>query len=77
MPNTIPCPDTTCGASAVVVDRWTLESTDGPIAHVKTECARGHVYTPMAESLSLPAIAEEAAVDAARQGALVSVRGGA
>jgi hypothetical protein len=69
MPNTIPCPDSTCGASAVVVDRWTLESTDGPVAHVRTECARGHVYTPMVESLRLPAVADEPAFARSHAGA--------
>jgi hypothetical protein len=38
------CPD--CGAPAEVVDRYTLESTSGPVVHVATACAadRSHHY---------------------------------
>jgi hypothetical protein len=53
MPDVIACPDPTCWASARVVDRWTWESSDGPVEHVKTGCERGHWFTPTVESLDL------------------------
>jgi hypothetical protein len=34
------CPG--CGLPAEVVSRATLQSTDGPIEHVKTRCITGH-----------------------------------
>jgi hypothetical protein len=46
----IPCPDPVCPAPARVVDRFVLESTDGPIEHVKTYCHNGHGFTPRAAS---------------------------
>jgi hypothetical protein len=53
MPDVIACPDPTCRAPARIVDRWTFESTSGPVEHVKTGCERGHWFTPMVESLNL------------------------
>jgi hypothetical protein len=59
MPDVIACPDPTCRAPARIVDRWTWESTDGPVEHVKTGCERGHWFTPLVESLDFrPAITE-------------------
>jgi hypothetical protein len=49
----IACPDPACRAPARIVDRWTVESTSGPVEHVKTGCERGHWFTPLAESLEL------------------------
>jgi hypothetical protein len=46
----IACPDPACGAPATIVDRWTFESTGGPVEHVKTGCERGHWFTPLVES---------------------------
>ena len=37
------CPD--CGLPAEVIDRSTLQSTDGPVDHVKTRCVVGHWFT--------------------------------
>jgi hypothetical protein len=51
MPETISCPDPACTASAQILDRWTWESTGGPVEHVKTRCARGHGFTPTVDSL--------------------------
>jgi hypothetical protein len=51
MPDLIACPDPTCRAPARIVDRWTFGSTDGPVAHVKTRCERGHWFTPTVDSL--------------------------
>jgi len=38
------CPEPTCNAPAEVTDRFTLESTDGPIEHCKTYCVRRHIF---------------------------------
>ena len=51
MPGTLPCPDPACTAPAQILDRWTWESTGGPVEHVKTRCARGHRFTPTVDSL--------------------------
>jgi hypothetical protein len=51
MPNMITCPDPTCPAPARIVDRWTWESTSGPVEHVKTSCERGHWFTPTVDLL--------------------------
>ncbi len=40
------CPEPGCGAPAVLLDRFWLASTAGPVAHWKTRCADGHVRTP-------------------------------
>ena len=45
MPDLIGCQAPTCRAPAMVVDRWTWRSTDGPLEHVKTMCVRGHWFT--------------------------------
>jgi hypothetical protein len=47
----VACPDPTCPSPAVVQDRWTWMSTSGPVEHVKTGCAAGHWFTPLAASL--------------------------
>jgi len=47
----VACPDPTCPAPAWVHDRWTWESTGGPVEHAKTGCADGHWFTPLAASL--------------------------
>jgi hypothetical protein len=44
------CPQ--CAATARIVDRFTLASTDGPLEHVKLECPNGHWLTPPAAQLS-------------------------
>ena len=49
----IACPDPTCRTPARIVDRWTWESTDGPLEHVKTGCERGPWFTPTVDSLDL------------------------
>jgi hypothetical protein len=51
MDELIPCPQ--CGAPAQITERFWLDSTDGPVEHVKTGCERGHWFTPTAESLHL------------------------
>jgi hypothetical protein len=47
MPDTIPCPQ--CGAPAQITERFWLDSTDGPIEHLKTGCLSKHWLTPLAE----------------------------
>lgn len=47
----IACPEPHCSAPAEVVDRWVLESTDGPVEHLRTRCLARHVFTPRVESL--------------------------
>lgn len=36
-------PGQKCGAPAEILDRQVLSSTDGPVTHVKTRCAAGHI----------------------------------
>ena len=56
----IPCPE--CGVPAEITDRFSLPSTDGPVAHVATSCAAGHHFRMPADMLtgrprtSVPAI---------------------
>lgn len=33
-----------CDKPADVIQRYVLESTDGPIEHIKTWCLRGHFF---------------------------------
>jgi hypothetical protein len=46
----LPCPDVGCDAPAEIIDQIALESTDGPIEHVKICCLRGHAYFTSAPS---------------------------
>jgi hypothetical protein len=57
MPDTISCPDPACTAPAQILDRWTWESTGGPVEHVQTRCARSHRFTPTVDSLTAQPIA--------------------
>lgn len=43
------CPG--CGAPAEIIDRFTLASTDGPVAHVAVCCAGDHHYRMAADRL--------------------------
>lgn len=44
------CPE--CGRLAEVVDRFTLASTDGPVAHIRLRCAAGrHHLTLLTEGI--------------------------
>jgi hypothetical protein len=54
----VACPDPGCGAPAEVLDRFDLWSTDGPVHHLKTLCARWHAFTaPVATQPARPPIA--------------------
>ena len=48
--DTTTCPE--CGAPAEVTDRFVLESTDGPIEHVRVRCAGMHWFLTATESLA-------------------------
>jgi hypothetical protein len=43
------CPG--CGAPAEITERFTLASTDGPVAHVAVCCTGGHHYRMAADRL--------------------------
>jgi hypothetical protein len=43
----VACPS--CHEPAEIVDRFTLQSTDGPSRHLKIRCAAGHWYTMPAD----------------------------
>ena len=45
------CADPACSQPAVIEDRWTWASTDGPAAMVKVRCASGCWYTVMEDDL--------------------------
>jgi hypothetical protein len=45
------CPDPACSRPAVIEDRWTWASTDGPADMVKVRCAGGCWYTVMEDDL--------------------------
>jgi hypothetical protein len=40
-----------CGAPARITERFVLDSTDGPIEHLKTGCVNDHWLTPRAETV--------------------------
>jgi hypothetical protein len=46
------CPD--CASIAEVLDRFVLESTDGPIEHARIRCIAGHWFLLRAGSLMSP-----------------------
>ena len=54
------CPE--CRSIARVLDRFVLESTDGPVEHVRTQCVDRHWFVLPAASLVRPAD-ERAAAD--------------
>jgi hypothetical protein len=49
MPDTIAYPQ--CGAPARITERFWLDSTDGPVEHLKTGCLSKHWLTPRAETV--------------------------
>jgi hypothetical protein len=65
MPERILCPDPACAAPAQIVDRWTSESSAGPIEQVKTRCARGHWFMPTVDMLATQPAATPLAAAAA------------
>lgn len=53
------CPS--CAAPAEVVDRYVLESTDGPIEHATVRCSERHRFTVLVERLVTPRAPERGA----------------
>jgi hypothetical protein len=51
-PDLVGCP--ACAAPAEVIDRYVLESTDGPIEHATVMCALRHRFTVLVERLATP-----------------------
>jgi hypothetical protein len=39
------CPEAGCREPAEIIDRFAMDSTDGPIVHIKTRCSTGHWFT--------------------------------
>ena len=52
------CPD--CGSIAEVLDRFVLESTNGPVEHARTRCIAGHWFLLRAASLASPPLPRSA-----------------
>ena len=46
------CP--ACAAPAEVVERYVLDSTDGPIEHATVLCSERHRYTVLVERMQTP-----------------------
>lgn len=70
MNDIVSCP--TCALPASVADRFCLDSTDGPIEHVRISCVGGHSLVQMVDGvthLSLPAPRVEVVSDADRRAA--------
>jgi len=40
----VACPEYECGSPASVLDRYVLESTDGPLEHLRVRCPAGHYF---------------------------------
>jgi hypothetical protein len=53
------CP--ACAAPAEVVERFVLDSTDGPIEHATVRCADRHRFTVLVERLTSPRLQDEEA----------------
>jgi len=52
MSSVVSCPE--CGRSATVLDRRVLESTDGPVEHVRILCDGGHYFFMPVAGLAPP-----------------------
>ena len=51
------CP--ACAAPAEVVERYVLDSTDGPIEHATVLCSERHRFTVLVERLLTPRTSEQ------------------
>ena len=60
------CPEPTCSSPAEIFDRSALQSTDGPIEHVRIGCLNRHYFLLPVEMLTSPhaAGAPDVAADA-------------
>ena len=61
----LPCPDPNCDATAELVDRVVLGSTDGPFPLIKVQCVRGHHFLMPADP---PGAKPEYSIDTASVG---------
>jgi hypothetical protein len=52
-----------CGLPAEVEDRYTVESTDGPLESARIRCPRGHFFNGPLESLTWERSAQPAGED--------------
>lgn len=52
----VACP--ACAAPAEIVERFVLDSTDGPIEHATVRCSERHRFTVLVERLVTPRAAE-------------------
>lgn len=50
MPTVIACPD--CSVPAEVTERFSLQSTDGPVDHIALSCVAGHHFRMAVDALS-------------------------
>lgn len=48
------CPE--CGNAAEILDRFVLESTDGPVEHVRMQCVQRHWFLLPVGALETPAM---------------------
>jgi len=48
-----------CGLPAAVEDRYTLDSTDGPVPAVRIRCPKGHWFSGPVDALTVSAGAPE------------------
>ena len=55
MPDTIPSPQ--CGDPARITERFWLDSTDGPVEHLKTGCLSKHWFTLRADTVQSEQVA--------------------
>jgi len=59
------CPE--CAAPAEVVDRFTLDSTDGPVEHVRVRCVLRHQFTILGTETDRGVVAQSPGDSAARR----------
>jgi hypothetical protein len=57
-----------CGLPAVVADRYTVTSTDGPLESARIRCPRGHYFNGPLESLAWENVTSAAHRPSARVG---------
>jgi hypothetical protein len=55
MSDSIPCPQ--CGAPARISERFWLDSTDGPVEHLKIGCLSKHSFTLRADTVQSEQVA--------------------
>jgi hypothetical protein len=67
------CPE--CRSIARVLDRFVLESTDGPVEHVRTQCVERHWFVLPAAALVRPASSRPAAAPSPVRGTVPGAAG--